>query len=126
MQAVPHEEVGRGGCPQVGEDVNREPVDVADDLGDACQVLVAEANPEPGQPPVSRHLLFVDPRRSDPHAARLGLAGYALTELRNVARRLLMMEERLRRVRALRPRVVRTDEEEDPIGLLADDFAHPD
>src|SRR5205823_6329495 len=95
VQAVPHEEVGRGWCPQVGEDVNRGPADVANDLGDACQVLIAEANPEPGQPPVSRHLLLVDRGRSDPHAARLGLPGYALTQLRDVAHRLVMMDERL-------------------------------
>src|SRR6185369_15365689 len=101
------------------------PVVVADDLGDACQVLIAEANPEPGQPPVSRHLLLVDRRRSDPHAARLGLPGYALTQLRDIAHRLLMMDERLRRVQALRPGVVRTDEEKDPIGLLTDDLGHP-
>src|SRR5205807_4457993 len=121
-----HEEAGRWWRPQGGEDVDRRSVDGADDLGDARQVLVAEANPEPREPPVPRHLLLVDRRGSDPHAARLRLPGHALTQLRDVALRLLMMEERLRRVRALRPGVVRTDEEKDPIGLLTDDLGHPD
>src|SRR5689334_8887130 len=116
MQTVAHEQVGSRRTPQRGEGVDNWPVTLADDLGDSPQVFVAEPNPELGQTTVRCHLLFVDRRRSDPYASRRGLSGNALTQLGNVARGLLVMDERLRGVRALRTCVIRAEEEEYPVG----------
>lgn len=116
MQTVAYEEVRRRRAPQNREGVDDGPVAVANNLGDSLKILVAEPNPEPGKARMRRDLRFVDRWRGDPNAARLGLSGNALAQLRDVARGLLVMDECLGGVRALRARIIGTEQEEDPVG----------
>src|ERR1700743_3531839 len=73
-----------------------------------------------------RDLLFIGGWRGYPDRASLGLASDALFQLRNVARGLFMMNERLRGLWALGPRVICTKKEEDPIRLDLGDIRKSD